>query len=797
MTKTKFGTDRVLAAAVGIAAFVLMCVWPFNGIHPYVWDDVAIAAGLVPQGRMLPGLGVYLSHLTFVALPYGMALWLNGVLAKLAIALCGAMAFSIFRGMMDLASGNGAQDIRRRTLAGRISAFVAAFMFACSEPAWQASHGLSGSGFVILLTVVSARFYISFLRRPSLLSTIAALFAAGLLCAETPLGWFVVAFFVLVTIRYLANNKTQEWTDFLDPVVMQKTKWSMTFVFLGVVIVGMLLESFAFAMLDGMKASGSTFGDLPVLYVKAYFRSATGAFGLIGGCLFLVTVLVPFILSLIVVTPSTDEERYLSFKYSIVYFGCGLLAFLQLSPFSLGWFWNVVEHTTVSKVMMLFGVLLSAVTLAWALFVLLVEVLCRDYKRIERMLYQSYQDDEDDRPVPARQEDEVKEEADDTVEKSVKLGALRLSILLVPLAMVVIVVNGRRLPEDRQLQDMLCDYINETIEEAAGSKYIFTDGAFDSWLRIEARRRGIGLLPISVMSGSSSREAYIRRIGTEGEEDRITLETGAAETLRTWIVSKSERISDVSVQVAFELFRLNRRLEPLVYGLLIRPKGGDAAAAEASVERCHALSDRIVAAHESGVWRHAKDRFLKDRFLFVQFRLAVMSRLRAINLDVKKKVKESIAEISYSDRLNMNNPSLVKILRRMDWIRRQNGESLTPREGLEIAVKRADFMMARRYAMPVLREDPDDPRANFAMGMSYYVEEQFAKAEEYLRRVLKKNPDEPAVYNNIALICLKTGRLEEAETNALHALKIRPDLLEIKDTVRQVEKTKEERKRKF
>ena len=792
MNKTKFGTDNVLAAAVGIAAFVLMYVWPFDGVHPYAWDDVAISAGLLPQGRILPGLGVYLSHLVFVVLPYGTALWLNGLLAKLAMALCGAMAFGVFKGMFDLSAGGGAHDMKRRATAGRLAAFAAAFMFVCSDPVWQAAQGLTASGFVIFLTVLSARFFISFLRSPSLFSTFIALFAAGLLCAETPLGWFVIAFFVFMTIRYLANNKTDEWTEFLDPVVMQKTKWSMTFVFLASVLVGVLLEAFAFAMLDGLKASGSTLGEIPMLYAQAYFNTVTGSFGLLEGCLFLAGVLAPFILAFLVLTPSTDEDQYLSFKYSLVYVGCGLLAFLQLSPFSIAWFWNIGSAANVSKVATLFSVLLSATTIAWALFVLCVEVLCRDYKRIERILYQTYQEDENGRPIPVKQGIDGRENV-----KSVKLGVGRLAVLLFPLALIVIVGYGRRLPDDRQLQSLLCEFIKETIEESAGTKYVFTDGAFDSWLRIEARRRGVDILPISLMSGSSRREAYIRQMGTEGVEDRMTLETGAAEALRTWVVSKSERIADVSVQVAFELFRLNRRLNPLVYGLLVRPKGGDAASAAESIERCHELSDRIVAVHETGVWRHAKDRFLKDRFLFIQFRLAVMSRLRAIELDAQRKVKESIAEIAYSDRLNANNPSLVKILRRMDWIRRQNGEALTPREGLEVAMKRADFVMARRYAMPILKEDPDEPNANFAVGMSYYAEEQFAKAEDYLKRVLKKNPDEPAVYNNIALICLKTGRLEAAETNVVQALKLKPDMPEIKDTAQQIEKAKEARKRAF
>ena len=96
--------------------------------------------------------------------------------------------------------------------------------------------------------------------------------------------------------------------------------------------------------------------------------------------------------------------------------------------------------------------------------------------------------------------------------------------------------------------------------------------------------------------------------------------------------------------------------------------------------------------------------------------------------------------------------------------------------------------MARRYALPVLKEDPDEPNANFAVGMSYYVEEQFAKAEEYLTKVLKRKPNEGAVYNNIALIQLRTGRLEEARANVTKALKLFPDSPEIKDTARQVEK---------
>ena len=510
MNKTKFGTDRVLAAAVGIAAFVLMCVWPFDGLHPHVWEDVAIASGILPQGKMLPGLGVYLAHLPFVVLPYGAALWLNGLLAKLAVAFSGMMVFGILKGMVDLSAGGGAHDMRRRAIAGRMAAFVAAFLFVCSEPMWKEAQGITGSGFVMLLVLFASRFFISFLEKPSFANTLTALFATGVLCAETPFGWLFLAFFIFMTVRYLAYNKTDAWAEFLDPVVMQKTKWSMTFLFVGSFIAGILLEVFAFAMLDGLKAAGSTFADLPLIYAQAYFGSVTGAFNFTGGCLFVAVAVIPFALSFLTAVSSTDEDRYLPFKFSLVHFACGLVAFLQLSPFSLAWFWSAFENVSVSPNLVLFGTLLSSVTLAWALFVLGIEVLCRDYKRIERILYQHYQEDEYGRDEPVRMGVEGR-----TTEKSVKLGLGRILVLALPVALVVISANGRRCAEDRQLLSILREFIDETISEALGTKYVFTDGAFDAWVRIEARRRGVGLNTVSLMSGVSPPDGHVRVRGQD------------------------------------------------------------------------------------------------------------------------------------------------------------------------------------------------------------------------------------------------------------------------------------------
>lgn len=782
MQENKTLFDRILALATGAIAFALLTVWAFPGLHPYVWNDVAVGAGLLPQTDMLPGFGAILSHAVFALLPFETALTVNVIVAKALMAFCGVMVFDAMTGLMVLVSGMGARDWRRRRLAIRLAAFVGALAFACADPIWHAAQGLTASTVVVFLAVLTFALLVRMLRTASFGLAVATLFSAGLLCAETPLGWVELALGLGLTFRYLAQPQTDEWKDFLDPVAMQRTKWSVTFVFIASFIIGILLEVGAFALLDGMRATGSTYGDLPVRYAQAYLGLVTSSMSVTGICLFAFAVLVPFVLSSVLVNPATDEDRYLSFKFSIIFFLTGLIAFLQLSPFEFTWFWAIAPDAVSSKQIVVFSSLLSALTLVWSLYVLGVEIFCRDYNHIENVMYQSYSDDAT----------ETRPGHEDVV--SVKLTLGRLSMTVVPLVLLALILPGRKLPNDRALLATVYDFVRETLDETAGVRYLFTDGSYDAALRIEATRRDQALVPVSVMSGASRREAYVRQLGTENFEDRMTLETGASEALRTWVMAKSERLNEVAAQVAFELFRVNRKLEPLVYGLLVRPSGGDAKAAAESVERCHALADRIVALHDTGVWRHAKDVWLKDRFLFAQFRLAVMSRLRAINLDAQKKVKESIAEIAYSDRLNACNPSLVKILRRMDWVRRQSGEALTPREGLEVAMKRADFVMARRYAMPVLMADKDDPNANFAVGMSYYAEEQYGKAEEYLKRVLKRSPKEAAVYNNIALICLKTRRLEEAETNARKANELFPNSPEVLDTLRQIEKAKAARK---
>ena len=155
----------------------------------------------------------------------------------------------------------------------------------------------------------------------------------------------------------------------------------------------------------------------------------------------------------------------------------------------------------------------------------------------------------------------------------------------------------------------------------------------------------------------------------------------------------------------------------------------------------------------------------------------------------------ALEDESTSDRLDHHNAGLKQILHDMAKVRELTLKSVTPREGLQMANARLDFTTARIYAEMILKDDPDDPYANYGKGMNFYELKQWGRAEEFLRKCLIRRPKQSAIWNNLALIYMHTERYEEA---LKLALELRPESDEIKDTVRQIEaardKAKEEKK---
>ena len=206
----------------------------------------------------------------------------------------------------------------------------------------------------------------------------------------------------------------------------------------------------------------------------------------------------------------------------------------------------------------------------------------------------------------------------------------------------------------------------------------------------------------------------------------------------------------------------------------------------AGVERTKKLADRILEFYVAGGLPKSAGHLVNELFLFVQWRIARLARMRAERADRAGQTEVAMKDVKLSDDLDHNNASLKRILTSMEEVRARTLKAVTPREGLQLALVRADFALARRYAEPILEAIPDDPNANFAMGMSYYVQKQYARSEEYLKRCLIRNSKEPAIWNNLAMIMLHTQRYDEAEEHAKKALELIPESAEVKDTLKQI-----------
>ena len=129
--------------------------------------------------------------------------------------------------------------------------------------------------------------------------------------------------------------------------------------------------------------------------------------------------------------------------------------------------------------------------------------------------------------------------------------------------------------------------------------------------------------------------------------------------------------------------------------------------------------------------------------------------------------------------------NILRLLSR-DVEKDQNSQGMSSREHLLQALRVSDFESARKFAMTVLKRDPYEPDANFAIGMWHYQHKRWKEAETHLLRCTDNKPKEPSVWNNLSMIYLEQGKLDVARQYAHHALSLFPRSEEIKDTINQI-----------
>ena len=330
-------------------------------------------------------------------------------------------------------------------------------------------------------------------------------------------------------------------------------------------------------------------------------------------------------------------------------------------------------------------------------------------------------------------------------------------------------------------------FVKETLRESSGRDVVFTDGAFDNALELAALADARRLVALSFLAPNTEYERAVRYRAVENDEDRLLLVNDASAALRTWVeAGDSNRLARCAVQIGFEFWKRFGTPFPPFSGTAALP--GETSVDEINRGRLAAdeISKEVLSLCARRKPQETSDRELRRLFPFLQWRLSRLCRMRAYADAAAHRSADSIKAIEIAEMLDAVNSDLKALSVRNRWIDVQNGGVLTPREGLVIGLARADFRLASYYAEPILKADPDDSRANFAMGMKHYLSEEYPIAEKYFIRCLKRNPDEPAALNNLANAQAKLGKLSEAEANARRALAKLPASPEIAKTISRI-----------
>lgn len=730
--------NLILALSLGVLTCLMILIWGVPGLDPSLWGETAVVAGLRPPQTIFPGFWRVLSGWIFSLCGIDSAISLLSFFGAAVAGVCVSLTYLIVRQILALLIRTGRPYAVWCDRIAPFFAAVASFLFAISDPLWRIAQVFSPEElrFVMFLAIVHIVLRWFVVGGRWRLFPVMALM--GFLAAETPFGFLLPLIFVVAYVlvwHCIIDGLFMKPENLPEPTEMPK--WRMFFLFLGGLALAVWMNAANFVSLGGLMANGWSGTDIYFRYAGGYWGMFASASSLIGWALGLGFCVFPFVVALRVFPMIVRDDRPMPFNLGVIMFFIGAMAVMQCGAFPAARFWTFTKDVVLVNSGFLLTFFVFCAMIALAMFGASFAFECQ----------RTYLTEED-----------------------VKPGILLKGVAPV-LATCVLLLSLLHVskPVETEMQRIVDAAVQEIVEEAGDAKFIFTDGQLDPAIEIAAATRGKSLWALNMMSGASPWEVAIRRRHFSVEsEDYKSAETGVPMLLRIWAGEKPQGLDEAAIQLGFEFWKRAQRPLPTASGMVAREVGMDKETAEAGIERSKVLATRILALGpklEKADSTPALERALSA----VNWRLSRFARMRN---------DEDLA-----NELDLSNGALKRMLSIIEYERLRTFMQMTPREGLQLALKRADFMEARRYAAAVLRYDEDDPEANFGMGMSALVQNQMKDAEFYLKKCLKRRPDEPAVLNNLSIICRKAKRYKEAEDYARKALKMLPDSQEIQRTL--------------
>lgn len=770
--------DLVISGVLAGVAWLLLWVWEFPTILPSQWDAATVASGVRPASHVIGGYWTIVSALVYKFCGIGGGNRVLILLGHFSMALMVAGVFVFLREALAFVMRARPQYSQRRTAVMRIASAIGALAFLFADPIWSVGQCLSETTILLFLTVGAMEFFFAFLRKGSLKYSYCCAICLGLLAAESMVGFILVFGFVFINFFVLKFMPVME-SPFFNPALIAVGKWYMTFFFLGALLFGIGANCTSFVLFGGAAATGNGVGAIPLAYLSSYISSFKGATDTLGWLLFFGVCFFPCLVSVIRFPMAADEEFFLKYSTGMVFLVCGILGLSQSCSLSSLWFWNYC--TMNSGFLLCLGIIFTTATLAGAVTILGVDALCRNHKRLARQQF----------GVDIASDENANGKRKVIVASRWSFGMVRYGMLVVvPGVIICLMLLGRQKTDTRDMLEIIRDAVCETVDEAKSAKFIFTDGNLDAAIELESRRRHRELNCLALVGKNSQNpyEVYLRTrgLGTDGE-DLFAFKFDAGMGLRTWMRDKPERLDQCAVQMGFDLWKRDGKALPPMGGMLSLPGGWRSEQSRLQgIANAHQLALRVRQVHARGGYKRCADKSIKAAFSAVQWRLARMCIYRGEGYDLAGRANDAIRETQIAKSLNDTNEYLQKLNRLNDKRNELLTRRLTPREGLQLALVRADFAMGRIYAEMILEALPENPDANFAMGMFYLNGKQYSRAEEYLKRCLISKPDEPAIYNNLAMIQLAIGKLDAALVNVKQAESLVPDSAAVQDTKRMV-----------
>lgn len=726
-----FPLAAVIAVHTGFAMFAL------QALTPEISREAAVAAGVRPAANVFPGLWRYFAAL----LPVNAA----------AFSLCGRISAVLFvlvfylflRRTLLLLHRASVDTERLENFFIPSIALVCAVMGTFAEPVWRAFSLFSPATLTLLFVVTVPYLHLEWIVKGGWWRLCGGFALTGFFAAETPLALLFPLGWVLSYIMLWNAVRNDSFVPRDDlPSFRLLPKWRIFLTFFGGLAIGGFANISFISVHDIAGGLGWKFTYVLFHYWQQYFMQIKTASTIAGWVLGVPLCVIPFAVLLRLLPMLSDDDRPMPFFFGVIALFCVVIAYFEQGPLRGAWFWTWIGDKDLVRSVALLGFysLLSTCAVAFGALIFVADA------------FNSRREGHREPGV------------------NVSYHCAMVMLTVVVAALIVF-----RLPHTNVRKILLFNdnAIKETVRELNGAKFVFTDGSADAELELEAARQGMRLYTINLMLDPAKNAEAVRLRGLTEEGDIIAAKMGASALLRVWACDKPNGLDDSALQIGLDLWK--------------REKGMTPPEASAFVARTKGLRDEDIrdasfiaktfAEHveELSPIADAPDvpPSVRELFFTLSWRISRFSRYRK--------------DAELADRLDSMNSALKRMLRDLEYARLQVFLQMTPKEGLELALRRADFQDAARYAAAVLKIDKDDPRGNFGMGMYFLMANRFDDAEPFLRRVLVRRPDEPAAINNLSIICRKTRRYDEAVALAKRALELLPGNEDVQQTLRDAE----------